>query len=385
MRRRLLVTVAAALGVLVFSSTAGAEQLGITQAPSAASTGTCFAVILQATSDTSTPYTIPTGGGLITQWQTWTVGDTAGSNLTLLVLQPTSSTTWTVAGESTETIPSPLPTNHIASFTLSTPIRASAGDTLALYSSSGDVCWYEGGATPSGDALDSATGSPLPPAAGQTVTYSTTSGADYALNVGATLAQTVDAGVQTSTFPSTVDVASGALLSSVVTNSGPDVGPITFVDQLPSGLQIKSASTAGGTCAVSGQTVTCAINGLPVGESTTVNVVVMAAKAGRYAADSTVSVASGLTDPNAANNSTSATLVFAALPQQCIVPGLRKAVLASARTLLKELGCRVRVVDQPSSVKKGLVISVRGGVRAYPYQQLVTLLVSSGKKAKKKK
>ena len=176
-----------------------------------------------------------------------------------------------------------------------------------------------------------------------------------------------------------------ALLSSVVTNSGPNAAPITFVDHVPSGLQVQSASTAMGTCAVSGQTVTCTISGLLAGQSTTVNVVVMAAKAGSYANVVTVSVPSGVIDPTSSNNTASATLTVAALPRQCIVPGVRKMTLASASALLKELGCRVHSVKQHSGIKKGLVISVRGGVATYPYQQLVTLLVSSGKKAKKKK
>ncbi len=58
------------------------------------------------------------------------------------------------------------------------------------------------------------------------------------MNVAATLSQTVDAGVQTSTFPSTTSVAGAALLSSVVTNGGPNAAPITFVDhgaERPSG------------------------------------------------------------------------------------------------------------------------------------------------------
>ncbi len=141
-----------------------------------------------------------------------------------------------------------------------------------------------------------------------------------------------------------------------------------------------------GTCAVSGQTVTCTISGLLAGQSTTVNVVVMASKAGSYANVVTVSVPSGVIDPTSSNNTASATLTVAALPRQCIVPGLRKTTLASARTLLKELGCRVDVVQSALQDQEGPCDQrTRPGVATYPYQQLVTLLVSSGKKAKKKK
>lgn len=388
MARRLVVSAVAAFGLLVFAGNASAEQLGITAPPSGASplTGPCSAFIVgQATDTSATPYIIPAGGGEITQWQTYTVGDTAGSSITFAVLRPTSSSTWGTVGFDTVTLPTPLPTSHIASFTLSTPIKVQAGDTLASQTS--NVCYYMGGSTPSGDVLFSAFGT-VPPTVGEAFSFAASSGAGFALNLAATLSQTVDAGVQTSTFPSTTDVASAALLSSTVTNAGPNAAPITFTDQVPSGLRVVSASTAAGTCAVSGQTVTCTISGLLAGQSTTVNVVVMASKTGSYANDVSVNVPSaatdpGVTDPNSANNIASDTLTFTALPQKCVVPGLRKATMATARTLLGELGCRVGFVRQHSSIKKGLVIGVRGGVGTYPYKQLVTVLVSSGKKKKK--
>jgi hypothetical protein len=48
----------------------------------------------QASLSAASPsYTIPAGGGVIDSWSTGTKGATAGSQITLLVLQPTSSTT----------------------------------------------------------------------------------------------------------------------------------------------------------------------------------------------------------------------------------------------------------------------------------------------------
>ncbi len=44
------------------------------------------------------PYTVPAGGGVITQWQTNTTGDAAGATLTLVVLRPGASGTATVVG-----------------------------------------------------------------------------------------------------------------------------------------------------------------------------------------------------------------------------------------------------------------------------------------------
>ncbi len=133
MRRRLLVSVAAALGVLVFSSTAGAEQLGITAPPTGATAEGCGVIAGQETSDPSTPYAVPTGGGEITQWQTYTASDTAGATLTFAVLRPTSGSDYAVVGLDAVTLPTPLPTDHIASFTPSSPIQVQAGDILAMY------------------------------------------------------------------------------------------------------------------------------------------------------------------------------------------------------------------------------------------------------------
>jgi hypothetical protein len=302
------------------------------------------------------------------------------------VLKPSGSGTYSVAATDTETLPSPLPTNNVASFSLSNPISVAAGDTLGLYSGSSYVCYFHGGSTPAADVLFAATGA-FPPATGETITTSgPTSGANYTLNVAATFTRDQDAGVQTSMFPTTTDIAGAALLGSVVTNGGPGIGPITFTDQVPSGLQIQSATTGLGTCAIASQTVTCTITGLPVGQSTAVDVVVATPTAGTYANDVTVGVASTTVDPNSANNTASASLVVTALPQQCIVPGsLRKLPQNAARTLLTELGCMVHVKRQHSGIAKGLVLGVVGGARAYPYHQLVTLIVSSGPKKHKKR
>jgi hypothetical protein len=72
-------------------------------------------------------------------------------------------------------------------------------------------------------------------------------------------------------------------------------------------------------------------------------------------------------------------------PRAAIVPGVRKLKLASARTVLSQLGCTVHVNHKYSSVAKGLVISASKGLGTYPYHQVVTLTVSSGRKPKKRK
>jgi uncharacterized repeat protein (TIGR01451 family) len=385
MFRRLMASATAALGLLVFAGTAGAAQLGVTAPPTGSTAQNCFgSALYQYTDDPSTPYLVPAGGGTITQWQTYTAGDTAGSSITFAVLRMTAGGTFTVVGADTETLPNPLPSGNVASFTLAHPIQAEAGDTLALYTGTNDVCYYYGGATPTGDSINTATGT-LPPTTGGTLTPGSSSPPAFTLDLAATITQVEDASVQTSVLPSTTDVSSAAILRSVVTNNGPNRGATTFTDQVPSGLTIQSASAGSDQCSTSGQTVTCAIPAMDVGHSTTVDVVVATPASGTYANDVSVGVASGVTDPNSANNTASASLVVTELPQKCIVPQLRGAPVGVARTVLTELGCTVHVVTQHAKRAKGLVLNVRGALKTYPYQQVITVVVSSGPRKKHRK
>lgn len=387
MSRRCCVAVLSALGLLVFVGTANAATLGITSPPAGSTGNPCSgAVIGQYTQDPSTPYTVPSGGGAITQWQTYTAGDTPGSSLTFAVIRPTGGGNYTVVGADTETLPNPLPASNVVSFTLASPIQPAGGDTLALYSTSGDDCYFFGGSTPGADSLIPLGEGAPPPSAGQTLAQlGPTSPSGYTLNVAATIGPTTqDAGVQTSTYPSSTTLGSAAALSSTVVNNGPGTGPITFVDQVPNGLQVTSAVAGLGACSTSGQTVTCTISGLNPGQTAPVNVVVTPSAAGNYGNTVSVGVGAGVIDPNPANNSASAALPVVtpmsstAPAQRCVVPRLRNTPPNVARTVLKQLGCKVRLVRKHSGIRKGLVIGTHPGPRTYAYQRLVTLVVSSG-------
>ena len=392
MTRRLLAAAAAAIGLLAFSAAAGAATLGVTAPPTGASTKTCGAseLVGQQTDDPSTPYIIPTGGGTITQWQTYTVGDTAGASITLVVLHHTGGSDLTVTAIDTETLPSPLPANNVASFTPATPLTVAAGDSLALYSNTSDACYFFNptvgstttGSTPTGDSLFHLHLPTFPPTLNEQGSILDVSPSGYTLNLAATLVQQQDASVQALTFPSAIDVASSSLLRALVTNNGPAVTPITVTDQVPAGLAVQLATAELGTCSVSGQTVTCTITGLPAGQSAAVNVIVTPSHPGNFQNNVSVGVASGVTDPNAANNVASATMAAGTLPDRCLVPGLRGTRAASDRRLLRELGCRARLVHRHSRRRAGVVIRVRGGVRTYPYGTVVTLIVSSGPRRK---
>lgn len=224
MTTRLLAAAAAAVGLLAFTATADGATLGVTAPPVGSSPGPCSGSVPGPNiygvnaDDPSTPYFVPAGGGQITQWQTYTAGDTPGSSLTFAVLRPAGVGSYTVVGADTEVLPNPLPSSNIASFTLSAPIQVAAGDSLALSVSADEACFFYGGSVPTDDTLFDAMGV-YPAVTGETVTVAGGLGPD-ALNVAATLSRNQDAGVQTSVFPSSTDNSGAALLRSVVTMSG---------------------------------------------------------------------------------------------------------------------------------------------------------------------
>src|SRR5581483_953174 len=111
MRRRIgRVAVLAAVTVLSAAATANAAvTLGSSAMPASSTPSPCGpgVVIGQATSDASTPYAVPAGGGTVTGWSTNTTGSVAGASVTFLVLRPAGSGTYTVVGVDTETLPTP--------------------------------------------------------------------------------------------------------------------------------------------------------------------------------------------------------------------------------------------------------------------------------------
>jgi hypothetical protein len=170
-------------------------------------------------------------------------------------------------------------------------------------------------------------------------------------------------------------------LSSTVLNNGPAGAPITFTDQVPAALTIISAAAGDGTCSISGQTVTCAINGLSAGEGVPVDVIATPTTAGSYTNSVSIALSTGAVDPNPANNTAAATLSVAsgAPPARCVVPALRGVPSSLARAVLGDLGCKVKTAKAHSKpVRKGMVIRTNPGQGTYASQAAITLLISSG-------
>ena len=388
--RKLVLCLVATVGALFAGpGVADATILGTTMQPSESFDEGCLTntTVLAQTGDTpSTPYIVPAQGE-ITQWSTNTSGDTAGTPLTFLVVRPTVGPNFTVVAAVPETLPSPLPAAGVATFTLARPIQVRGGDTFALYSaaSSGLVCAWAGPTIPAG-ATAAVMGQFVPPPGPGLGLSILSNFPDAELDLAVTFLNLEDAGVTTSTAPSDAAAQRPALLSSAVTNGGPATGPITFVDQVPAGLTINSAVAGDGTCSASGQTVTCAVSDLGVGQSAPVTIVVTPTAAGSY--PNNVSVSTSFVDPNPLDDNATATLAVTgpASAETCVVPSLRKAASRLAGTVLRDLGCEVKTTHAHSkTVHKGNVIKTSPGAGTYPFGSTVILQVSSGRSKQKHK
>jgi hypothetical protein len=193
--------------VLALPAAAGADTtLGLTTQPAGSTAANCAGapvLVGQATSDPSTPYAVPAGGGAITGWSINTSGDSTGT-VTLRVLRPT------------------------------------AGDYQVV------------------GPANALTGYPT-------------------------------------------------LLTDTVANGGPMTGPTTLTDVVPAGLTIDSVIAGQGSCTTAGQTVTCSVTGLAAGASTPVEIIVTPSVARSCANAVTVTPPTGVTDPNQADSTATAT------------------------------------------------------------------------------
>jgi uncharacterized repeat protein (TIGR01451 family) len=156
-----------------------------------------------------------------------------------------------------------------------------------------------------------------------------------------------DLSVTKSASAGTVTVGQNVTYTLKVTNNGPDVANLVSVsDTLPGGVTFVSASASQGSCSGSGP-VTCAIGTLGVGASATVTIVVTTTTAGSKT--DTAAVTAPLTDPNAQNDTASATTAVASVaqaPVECRPSVPRTSIsrngLDAKRTTIKLVG---RTID----------------------------------------
>jgi hypothetical protein len=405
-RNRIMSVASLALvALLVAVSGAQALTLGDTTAPAGASLDACAPVptmdaeLIQSGTDSSYSYVVPAGGGAIDSWSFNTTGATPGTPYGLVVVRP-SGAGYAIVGSDLETIPTPAP--PVATFALAAPIQVQAGDLIGdlLAPTSHADCDIQNasGTTPlpASDVLDIADSAVLTP--GTTVNQLATEMDDLA-NVSADLLQSEDVGVSQLVLPATIPVGGVGAFVLTLTASGAVNGPITLTDAVPAGLSILSATDGSSTCTVSAQTVSCPAASAP----SSVVIVVSSATAGAYT--NTALLAGTLSDPNEANNTSSATLDVTApalgAPASsassstavnpapvCHVVSLAKVQLAEAERLIGALGCKAGKVSRRSSksIPKGDLISTSPGAgKTLALNTKIAIVVSSGKPAPKHK
>lgn len=124
-----------------------------------------------------------------------------------------------------------------------------------------------------------------------------------------------DLSVSVADSPDPVHVGSELTYTFTVANQGPAAATgVSFTGNLPASVEILAAETAqpGGTCSVSGATVTCALGGLAAGTSTTVTVRVRPQQIGVLSA--TAAVSSEQSEPAGEDGDNAATASTAVLP-----------------------------------------------------------------------
>lgn len=112
--------------------------------------------------------------------------------------------------------------------------------------------------------------------------------------------------------PGAVASGTNATYTIVVANAGPsDAANVTLTDVLPANTTFVSLSQSGPAFdCTTGPTVTCTIATLPLSASTTFTLVVNVAAAASGSIDNTATVSASTADPNAANNTSTASLAL---------------------------------------------------------------------------
>ena len=389
----------AIVAALMLATATGAQALTMGSTSSTGLSNCIAGDVLTNTASATPSYTVPSSGGVIDQWSIDTTGATAGTPIDFVVVHQSaggSGSTLTVDGFDDETVPNPLPSNHVATFTPASPIYAPPGDLIGLYSSTNTVGCYYNGATPA-DTVEAASGpSPSP---GATYAFSA-SAANLRINLTADLITNADVSLAQTITPASVTSGGLAVMQIKVSNAGPARADATVSDGVPAGLSIVDAVAGMGSCSTSGQNVSCTITSLPAGSSTNVDIAVVTGAAGTFT--NTATAALSQPDPNPANNTASASLKvttppatpatstpapLAPVPAPCRVLALARIPLAFSESVLRALDCQVgRVTSAHSSkVAKGSVIKTTPGPGQYKAGTKVNIVKSSGPARKKKK
>jgi Domain of unknown function DUF11/PASTA domain len=294
-------------------------------------------------------YTVPTGGGTITNWSTRYGVDGAAMALEVWRPDPTTEARYVLVGLDAETIA--RDSAGVSTFSTSLPVEA--GDVLGLQqATAGSIhCAFH-----ANNDINRFTlryfGAVLLGSATQFVE----SGAVFndLLNISATIHQSADLAVSQTATPSTVHTGQVVQLLFKASDAGPAPSTATISDKLPAGLTAISAVAQDGACSL-GPVVTCRLSLLAPASSDSIVVNARATKTGRQTSTATVSGESTNTDPKSSNNTASARLTVQ--PNRiCRVPNLIGHSLTRAKKLLDQADCALGKVTKPSHHKRTLVV-----------------------------
>ncbi len=363
---------------LAQSAAASASSVTLGETDAAGSGTPCTANGFETMADPATPsYTVPAGGGAIVSWSTATFGADAGSPITLLALVPSGGSKYKLAGFDSVTLPTPLPADHLATFSIPTGIEVPAGTILGLTSTATiEDCNFEGDPD---DSVYFGTS----PAPSQGAIYTQSAAGPGSINVSADLVQTVDAGLTVAAPPVSTSAGGVAAFSFSLANTGSSSGRTTVFDNVPKGLSVLAAISGSGSCVTSGQLVTCTTEPLAARSTTPISIVVKTSVAGSFT-DTATAASSLFSDPNTANNVASADLAVTPVPTAapgCRIVPLKGVPLGTAKTVLRALHCTIGKVSKKASksVRKGDVLSTSPGSGSRRAGTKVAIVVSSGK------
>jgi hypothetical protein len=296
---------------------------------------------------------------------------------------PSGGSNYRLAGFDSATLPTPLPADNLATFTIPAGIEVPAGTILGLSSTATtEECDF------SGDPDDSIYfGSAPAPAQG--ATYTRSAAGPGSVNVSADLVQTVDAGLTVGAAPVSTTAGGAAAFSFSLGNTGSSTGRVSVFDNVPKGLSVIAAISGSGSCVTSGQVVTCTTQPLAPRSTTPISIVVKTSTAGTFT-DTATAASSLFSDPNTANNVASADLTVTpvpAAPAPCRVVALKGVRLSTAKSVLRALSCAVGKVSKKASktVAKGDVISTSPRSGSRPAGTKVAVVESTGKPKHKRR
>ncbi|MBI3484482.1 MAG: DUF11 domain-containing protein, partial [Acidobacteria bacterium] len=155
--------------------------------------------------------------------------------------------------------------------------------------------------------------------------------ADNSATATTTVNPVADLAVTKSDSPDPVPVSTNLTYTIVVANNGPSQATgVTMTDTLPAGVTFVSSTPSAGTCS-GAATVTCNLGAINNGANVTVTIVVTA-PAAVGSLSNTASATSAVTDPNAANNSATATTTVGAADFSISASPVVQSVLAGLQT-----------------------------------------------------